>query len=311
VLPEVVPVTLDDYRLRHASYKADADLRNAHARYPFMLMWDDHEVQNNYAGDTFQNPNATPEQVREQRAAAYRAYWEHLPVRLPPPDGPDVTLYRSATFGDLARLCLLDERQYADEPPCRDVAVSDSGDCPDRAAGGRQYLGADQEGWLADTIGEGGVAWDLVGNPAVVAGVNAGTAAAPSYYLETWDGYPDARRRFTELLAAASNPLVLTGDYHAGMVSDVHLDPEDRDTPVVATELMTPAITSFPFGLPREPNPQIRHVLEAHGYLTLQVEREQVTAELKVVSRDDPQAGVSLDSRWRVAAGSPSAERLD
>ncbi|MGH9112909.1 MAG: alkaline phosphatase D family protein, partial [Acidimicrobiales bacterium] len=310
VLPARAPATLDDYRLRHASYRMDPDLQQAHARFPFMCMWDDHEVTDNYAGDTTPT-DASPEAVSQLRAVAYRAYWEHLPLRLSPPDGPSVTLYRDVAFGDLARLCLLDERQYAAEPPCRDEGASgDLGTCAARADE-RQYLGAEQEQWLSDAIGQGGVTWNLIGNPTVIAGVNVGEATAPAYYLENWDGYPAARRRFLSRLAdpAVSNPVVLTGDWHAGMVNDVHLDPDDHATAVVATELMTPAISSLIFDAPRAQNPQIRHFVGKHGYMTVAVESERVTAAFRVlddVTRAD--SGISTDSTWQITAGQPSAQ---
>jgi alkaline phosphatase D len=311
VLPAGIPVTLDDYRLRYASYRSDPDLQAAHARFPFMCMWDDHEVSNNYAGDTLPDAAVDPAAVRTQRAAAYRAYWEHLPLRLAPPDGADVTLYRSADFGGLARLYLLDERQYADVPPCRDTSISDLGNCPARADE-RVYLGDDQDRWFAGAVGTGGVTWNLIGNPTVLAGVNMGQPDSPSYYLETWDGYPAARRRFLSRLAddRVGNPVVLTGDWHAGMINDVHLDPEDRSTPVVATELMTPAISSLIFEAPLGQNPQIRHQVLKHGYLTVAVEPERLTATLRVlddVGRAD--SGISTDSTWVITPDSPQAQQ--
>jgi alkaline phosphatase D len=313
VLPAGFPKTLDDYRLRYASYKSDTDLQAAHARYPFMLMWDDHEVINNYSGDHFPDPAVTPEQVREQRAAAYRAYWEHLPLRLSPPDGPDVTLYREVAFGDLARLYLLDERQYADEPPCRDESPGDLGDCPERRAGGREYLGPAQEAWFTEASNAGGVTWNLIGNPTSIAGINSGTTGQPQYFLENWTGYPDVRKRFLERLIddEVANPVVLTGDWHAGMVNDVHLDYEDVGSPVVATELMTPAITSPIDAVPRDANPQVRHSIEKHGYMTVKVEPERLTAAFKVlddVGRAD--SGISLESTWQIDAGEVSATRV-
>jgi len=315
VLPTSVPRSLDEYRLRYASYRADRDLQAAHARYPFLCMWDDHEVTNNYAADTEPDPSASPEAVGARRAAAYRAYWEHLPLRLSPPDGPELTLYRDVTFGRLARLYLLDERQYADEPPCRDTSASDLGNCPARLDE-RRYLGEEQDQWFAAALdgsaaSGGEVGWNLIGNPTVIAGVNMGDASTANYYLETWDGYPVARRRFLARLAdeRVANPVVLTGDWHAGMVNDVHLDPEDRATPVVATELMAPAISSTLYDAPRAANPQIRHQVLKHGYLTAQVEPERLTATFRVL--DDamrPDSGISTDSTWQLTTGEPHAQ---
>jgi len=147
------------------------------------------------------------------------------------------------------------------------------------------------------------VEWNLVGNP----GPDRGRSTPPTggrarYYLETWDGYPAARRRFLEKMRSIPNPVVLTGDYHAGFVNDVHLDPEDRGTPVVATELLAPPISSPLFGADVRPrNPQVRYMVAGHGYLVLTVERGRVTGEFKILDDvTDPRSGsgsVQLEHR--------------
>lgn len=313
VYPAALPRTLEDYRLRYASYRQDPHLQAAHGRFPFMCMWDDHDVTNNYAGDTEPDPAATPEAVRARRAAAYRAYWEHLPLRLSLPDSPEMTLYRHVDLGDLARLYLLDERQYADEPPCRSQSASDLGNCPERTAE-RHYLGPEQDRWLAQALdGAGAVSWNLLGNPTVLAGVNLGDEGSPHYLLETWDGYPAARRRLLDRLASpgVANPVVLTGDWHAGMVNDVHLDPEDWASPVVAPELLAPAISSVPFDAPLTANPHIRHQVPANGYLAVELEPERLTATFRVVddvTRAD--SGITTNSVWEIRAGTAAAARI-
>lgn len=316
-LPRHSTVTLDDYRLRYASYKVDPDLQACHARFPFMAMWDDHEVENDYAGDTLQT-GARGEEVRARKAAAYRAFYEHLPVRLAPPTGPDVRLHRAVTFGDLARLSVLDERQYADPPPCRDrpgEAILDMGDCADRTSDAdRRLLGREQEKWFARVTAPDDVAWNLVGNPVLLAGIDAATRPGRArYYLETWDGYPAARRRFLEQLSTIRNPVVLTGDYHAGFVNDVHLDPEDHDTPVVATELLSPPISSALFADDVRPrNPHIRYMVAGHGYSVVTVEPGRVTTQYKILDNvQDVRSRIRVDSTWRVEAGRPEATRVD
>jgi len=316
-LPGHETVTLDDYRLRYASYKVDPDLQACHARFPFMAMWDDHEVQNDYSRTELED-GTTGDPVRARKTAAYRAFYEHLPVRLAPPTGPDVRLHRAVAFGDLARVSLLDERQYADPPPCRDdpgAAVLDMGDCAERTSDtGRRLLGAEQEKWFAEVTAPRDVEWNLIGNPVLLAGIDAGDKPGRArYYLETWDGYPAARRRLLDHVSSIPNPVVITGDYHLGFVNDVHLDPEDRSTPVVATELLSPPISSRLFAADVRPrNPQVRYTVAGHGYLLVTVERGQVTGEFKILDDvRDPKSGIRVDSRWRIEAGSPTATRLD
>lgn len=311
VAPDHALVSLTDYRLRYASYRLDADLRNAHARFPFVLTWDDHEVANNYMGDVLVG-EGDPQVGKDRKAAAYQAWWEHLPVRLDPPDGSELGVYQALDVGDLARIYLLDQRQYSDVPPCRDVAgvASDYGNCPARTDDAdRTRLGAEQEAWFAKTSSASTATWNLIGNPVVLAGVDAGSKADGSkYYLDTWDGFPSARHRFISQLATVDNPVVLTGDYHAGMVLDVHERPFE-DSPLVAPEFMAPPISSPLFSDDVSARtPQLRQQLNEHGYLTVAVTPEQVTVRFQVLADvADPASAITTGATWVVTAGDPTA----
>ena len=309
--PALPPKSLEEFRLRYASYKTDPDLQAAHAAAPFTLMWDDHEVSDNYMGDTVPS-GAGAAEVRDLRAAAYQAWWENLPVRLDPPDGSDLVVYHDVTFGDLARLYLLDERQYADEPPCRGETVPyDYGDC-DAVGDDRTRLGADQEAWLDETARQGGVTWNLLGTPVALAGIDAGSGDEAKYFLDLWDGYPVARQRVIDLLAEVDNPVVISGDYHQGMVLDVNEAPFDTDSPLVATEFMAPPISSVLFSDDvSERTPQLRQQLDGHGYLLVEVTPEAVTAEFRMLDDvTDPDSAVQTESTWRVDAGDPAATEV-
>lgn len=309
--PALPPKSLEEFRLRYASYKTDPDLQAAHAAAPFTLMWDDHEVSDNYMGDTLPS-GAGAAEVRDLRAAAYQAWWENLPVRLDPPDGSDLVVYHDVTFGDLARLYLLDERQYADEPPCRGETVPyDYGDC-DAVGDDRTRLGADQEAWLDETARQGGVTWNLLGTPVALAGIDAGSGDEAKYFLDLWDGYPVARQRVIDLLAEVDNPVVISGDYHQGMVLDVNEAPFDTDSPLVATEFMAPPISSVLFSDDvSERTPQLRQQLDGHGYLLVEVTPEAVTAEFRMLDDvTDPDSAVQTESTWRVDAGDPAATEV-
>ena len=303
-------VSLTDYRLRYASYKLDAELAAAHARFPFSLTWDDHEVANNYMGDVLPE-DPSPAAARDRKAAAYRAWWEHQPVRFDPPDGSDLTIDRTITIGDLARIVVLDERQDSDPVPCRGepTAVDDFGDCAARSED-RTRLGSAQEERAGEALAADGVTWNLLGNPVVLAGVDAGTDTS-AYYLDTWDGFPAARLRLIEQLAASTNPVVLTGDYHAGMTLDVHATPFDQSTPVVAPEFMAPPISSPLFADPvRARTPQLRQQLNGHGYLMVDVAPDELTATFRILDDvsavDSPIRDAAV---WTVAPGDPVARQ--
>ncbi len=310
-LPTHVLETLTDYRLRYASYKLDADLRNAHHRFPFVLTWDDHEVANNYSGDILVSEPDSPEAGRARKTAAYQAWWEHLPVRVGPPVEGELAVYQHLDVGDLARIYVLDQRQYADVPPCRegDPNADDFGDCAERQDD-RSLLGAEQEAWFGEVSGASTATWNLVGNPVVLGGVDGGNDADGSaFYLDSWDGYPTARLRFIEQLAAIDNPVVLTGDYHAGMLIDVHERPFEPDSPLVATELMSPAISSplFPADITQR-SPQVRRQLNGHGYLAVEVTPERVRASFQVLDDvQDPASAISTPLTCTIEAGSSEA----
>lgn len=311
-VPDRFLTTLADYRIRYGCYKREPELQEIHSVAPFVTTWDDHEVANNYNGDVVVGVDG-PDEGRKRKAAAYRAWWEHTPTRQPAPDGSELTVHQVLTVGELFRLHLLDERQYAEVPPCRTSAAQamlDLGSCDDRFEE-RTRLGADQLAWLADNLDEGGVRWNILGNPVVLAGVNVGTDD-DQFYLDTWDGYVLERRRVTELLAAVDNPIVLTGDYHAGMTLAVHEDPEDPDSPVVAPEFLSPPISSGLFS--QDASARTPHLLEqinAHGYLTVDVTDEELTVAFRcvdeVTDRDSP---VRTRSTWRVRPGDPVPQQI-
>ena len=309
-LPNRMLTTIGDYRLRYASYKLDPDLQGAHARFPFVATWDDHEVANNYMGDTVPG-DATPEEVEQRKAAAYLAWWENMPVRLDAPDGPDLAVHRGFDIGDLARLSLLDERQDAAEPPCRGSSTAglDYGNCDEVASEDRTRLGKDQEAWLERSLADSTATWNLLGNPVVLAGVDAGKDE-PAFYLDTWDGYPDARKRLIAQLAEVDNPVVLTGDYHAGMVLDVHEVPFDQDSPVVAPEFMAPPISSALFDADvTARTPQLRQQINEYGYLVVALTPAELTATFRVVDDvADPETAIRTAATWKVAAGDPVAQ---
>ena len=305
-LPNRVLETVGDYRLRYASYKLDEDLAAAHARFPWVCTWDDHEVANNYMGDTTPT-EADPEVVEALKAAAYQAWWENMPTRLDPPDGPDLAIHQSFAIGDLASLFLLDQRQDSDVPPCRDSSTAglDYGNC-DEVDEDRTRLGAAQEAWFSEALGESAATWNLIGNPVVLAGIDAGINDS-QYYLDTWDGYPEARKRFIAELATASNPVVLTGDYHAGMTLEVRATPFDQDSELVAPEFMAPPISSALFSADvTKRTPQLLEQINAHGYLVVDVTPERLTATFRTLDDvTDPDTAISTAATWQVEAGSP------
>jgi alkaline phosphatase D len=231
--PEVF--SLDDYRRRYGLYKLDPRLQQAHQAAPWILTWDDHEVENNYAGLVPQDPADLPI-FEARRAAAYQAYWEHQPIRTRP-EGAWLTLYRSLRWGSLVDFLVLDERQYRSDQPCgADVAV----DCADRSSPAATMLGAEQRAWLQSELAASTGRWTVLANPVVMTPMPFGTA----FNMDQWDGYPVERSQVLGWLSSVRNAVVLTGDFHAAGVGD--LRDEGAGSPLVGTELLTTSISSTP-----------------------------------------------------------------
>jgi len=313
--PPIEAVTLDDYRARYALYKTDPDLQAAHLTAPWVTTWDDHEVDNNYAGDVSQG-GEPPEQFHERRVAGYRAWYEHMPVRIKPPRSADVRVYQDFAFGDLARFFVLDTRQYADVPPCRETSapLADAGPtCPERERPDRTILGEEQERWLVDGLDGADGRWSVLAQGVQMAGLDIDLVGGPAqYYLDSWDGYPAARTRLLDALAGsgAKSPIVLTGDYHASFVSDLRPDPFDTSTPVVGTEFVGPAISSSPFSTDfTAANPHVRYFDPERGYVMCTVERDTWTAEFRqIFDVQDPQGVVEAGATFVVERGTPEAQ---
>ncbi|MCX7620761.1 MAG: alkaline phosphatase D family protein [Acidimicrobiales bacterium] len=298
--------TLEAYRSRYALYKSDPNLQAAHAAFPWVVVWDDHEVDNNYAGATDQD-GTDPATFLMRRAAAYKAWWEHQPVRMPPPTGPDLRIYRELQWGTLASFFALDTRQYRSDQAC---GVEDlSAPCPEQFDPSRSILGADQEQWLIDGLKRSATQWNVIAQQVVFTAM----PLAGGYNQDQWDGYPVTRQRIVETMAQSSvrNPLVVTGDIHAAGVGEVHLVGEDPSSPYVATELVGTSISSnFDPALADIAEaiigaiPWVKYVnVRQRGYTTVELTRERMTAQFRTVSTvEQPQADIETDFVWTVEA---------
>lgn len=285
--------TLSDYRVRHALYRSDPDLQAAHAMCPWLVMWDDHEVDNDYAG-AMSEEDDEPAMFLARRAAAYRAYYEHMPLpRRAVPFGADMRLYTSCSFADLLSLHLLDERQYRTPQACPPAGRAGSTrvhpeDCPELLDQRRTMLGPRQENWLAGRLQASRSTWNFLAQGVVMAYANEEKAPARQFWTDSWNGYPAARTRLMRQLSdhRIANPIVLSGDIHAFVVSDLHLDPANPETPRVASELVTTSITSQPtpkslLDRYHDYNPAVLIATSAaRGYVRIDVTRSALRADL-------------------------------
>lgn len=312
--PEVLD--LDAYRRRYATYKSDPELQAAHVAHPWVVTWDDHEVDNNYAGDHAQGDTLTPTELRTRRAAAYRAWWEHQPVRLPAPTGPDYRIYRRSSFGDLLTVHILDTRQYRTDQPCG-TSVDIGVPCADVDAPDATLLGTEQRRWLVDGLRDSAARWDLVAQQVMLAPVSfSPDLGNPVVNLDQWDGYRHERAEVVEALATLPrNPVVLTGDIHSSWVNDVQGGDASGGTATVATELVGTSITSeFPFPeivtVSVGSQPTVRYFEGTrHGYVVGRLTRSELEADFRYVSSvDTPDATVETGASFVVEDTRPGAQ---
>ncbi|MGW9303726.1 alkaline phosphatase D family protein [Streptomyces cyaneofuscatus] len=306
-------MTLEDYRLRYALYKSDPDLIAAHAAHPFVVTWDDHETENNYAGEIPEN-DVPPEEFLLRRASAYRAYWENQPLRTPQrPTGPDMRLYRRLTFGRLAQFDILDTRQYRSDQAYGDGWRTPGPESEDPA---RTMTGAAQERWLIDGWRASDATWNVVPQQVTFAERRDVPAAAYKLSMDAWDGYPASRQRVLAGAESAGveNLMVLTGDVHVSYAFDLKKDFADPASRTVGTEIVTTSVSSGKDGAERpanwenqtRANPHMKHYNGRRGYALVTLTEKQARADFRTVSAvTTPGAPVTTAASFVTEAGNP------
>ena len=285
--------TLADYRARYAQYKSDANLQAAHQAAPWIVTWDDHEVANDYTGEREQQ--AAPG-FMARRAAAYQAFYEHMPLRLAPPgrtDDASWRMFQRYDWGRLARLHLLDARQYRAAHACRPAGSVLQRHCAELLDGWRTMLGVEQEAWLAAGLGSSRARWNLVAQQTLMAQSTQSRIVKPGdgrFWTDGWDGYPVARRRLlaTVQQSGAANPLVLSGDVHTFYAAELRRDferPVSAANPVIAAEFCGTSVTSSSRPQKRTleyvaMNPHIQYGRsDKRGFMLLEVTPVKTTAQ--------------------------------
>jgi alkaline phosphatase D len=332
--------TLSQYRRRYGEYKLDRHLQFAHRQCPFIVTWDDHEVDNDYAGAVSAAPEE--EHFAERRIAAYRAYFENMPIRLSslPVHMSRRRLYRHFDFGRLMRLYMLDERQYRAPQACPEPlrgggrAMALSG-CPeierevDAKGRRREMLGREQEQWLASRLAGSEAAWNVLAQGVMMAHVDtrsdcqfASPRTEAHVWSDGWSGYMAARQRIVDLMHRhrARNPVVIGGDIHAHFVNRILKDWKDpQGSPAVAPEFVCTAVSSFVRNLEPLRADNRRSVVDLdcdhNGYVVCDVTRDdfqvsmmQVLPHARVPRIEEARAHAGL--AYRVTAGDPEPRKV-
>ncbi|WP_372171538.1 alkaline phosphatase [Xanthomonas axonopodis] len=314
---------LAGYRNRYALYRTDPDLQALHAGSACVATWDDHEVQNDYANRWSQDPSIPVDTFLARRAAAYRAFYEHFPLRARHrPHGADMRIYRSFDYGQLARFYVLDGRQYRSEQPCPQAngwrgghVVADS--CRQRTDPQRTMLGWEQERWLHGGFAQSPARWNVIAQDLLVAPMRqAGRDGVVGHWTDGWDGYPATRERMLDAIAKTRlrNPVFWGGDIHSYWVTDLKADPADDASATLATEFVGTSITSDgqsndELHATMAANPHVHYVDgQTRGYVSVTLTPGQMETRLQGISdRRDRNATVSTTKRFVVEDGRPGA----
>ena len=310
--------TLDEYRARYALYRSDPDLQAAHAACPWVVTPDDHEVDNNWAGDAPED-DQSPVRFLLRRAAAFQAYYEFMPLRrVSAPTGPHIPLHRRFHYGDLADFHVLDSRQYRSDQACGDGRRVL---CPEALPPQRTMLGAEQEGWLFDGLAGSSSRWNVLANQVMIARLEQSASDGGSLVsMDRWDGYPSAQQRLLSFLERTrpSNPVVVTGDIHSNWAADLKADFRDPASATVGAELVGTSISSGGDGTDARDNtedtlarnPHVHFFNGQRGYVRCEVTRERLAADYRVlpyVTR--PGAAMATRASFVVEEGRPGLLR--
>lgn len=310
------PTTLEQYRNRYALYKTDAALQAAHAAFPFVVTWDDHEVENNYAGAVAQ-ANDPRDEFLVRRAAAYQAYYEHQPLRKASiPKGPDMLLFRTLNAGRLARFHVLDTRQYRSDQSCSD-GIKPA--CPEWSDPSRVMLGDTQERWLTRGVEQSEARWNVLAQQ--IAFSRIPDPRRPEFHpMDPWSGYPVARDRLLAWMAERQqkNFVVLTGDIHSSFVMDVTRDALQPESGTIATEFIGTSISSGGDGLDRWPQlreyettvPNMKYHNARRGYVRCELTANRWTTDYRTVPYIRQRgAPIETAATYVLESGKPGAEK--
>jgi alkaline phosphatase D len=309
--------TLAGYRHRYAQYRTDPDLQAVHAAFPFIVTWDDHEVDNDYA-DAHSQDNDPVEPFLRRRAAAYQAYYEHMPLRAERrPRGADMPLYRGLPYGRLIDFAVLDTRQYRTPQPCGNRLGPL---CDGTRAPGATILGERQRHWLFDRLDDSPARWHVLAQQVMVAPLDVAVGPPEEFSMDKWMAYQPDQLALLGFLGSRkpSNPIVLTGDIHNSFACDLHARNLDPKSPIVGAEFAGTSISSGRDGADLSAryqavmadNPHVKFHNGQRGYVRCSVTRERWTTDYRIVpfvSR--PGASIETRASLVVEDGRPGIHR--
>jgi alkaline phosphatase D len=246
--------SLHDYRGLYELAKSDGDLQAMHAACPWLVIWDDHEVLNDYAGGSVRAGESG--RIARHMSWGYQAWYEHMPVPASVltqgvkglvEQGAELRIYDTLDWGDLARFYLFDMRQYrSNHVDCGIAKGFKPNECADWQNPTRTMLGAEQERWFeAQLKTSNRMKWNLLAQTTVMSHYRLPLLGGVAW-SDCWDGYPVSRERLLGALQAnqTPNPIVFGGDIHQNWIS--HVKQRNYQVPeFVVTSLTTQSLGSI------------------------------------------------------------------
>ncbi len=299
--------SVDDYRRRYGQYTMDPDLQSSRQSAAWFVVWDDHEIDNNWVSDIDQDGSPT-EVFLLRRAAAAQAFYEHMPMRRSAfPRGSSMQLYRRASYGDLLDIHLLDTRQFRSDQPCNDQW---NADCAAIDARDSEVLGEAQQAWLFDGLNRSQTKWQTLAQQIMVMDLDRNPSEARGINPDSWAGYRVPRARLLNHIKERriDNVVVLTGDEHQNFAGELFVDGRNPEGAPVATEFVGTSISSGGDGVDQRPdtvriqavNPQLKFHNAQRGYLICDVTPERWQTEFKVLDQVQDRSG-TLTTRATMA----------
>jgi alkaline phosphatase D len=308
--------TFDDYRNRYAQYRTDPLLQAAHAAFPWLVTWDDHELEDNCAGE-ISAKGLAHDAFMQLRTTAYKAYYEHMPLRRSSlPTGPYMSLYRRINFGRLAQFDVLDTRQYRTDQACGDGVKPP---CGGELAPDARLLGDKQEAWLMDGLAKSPATWNILAQQVMMARVDQTPGEHESYSMDQWPGYEMNRRRLLKFFGERKlNPIVIAGDIHSNWANDLLLDFDDLGGQIVGTEFVGTSISSGGDGVATPAkhdgiladNPFVKFHNTHRGYVRCRATPKQWQTDFQTVPFVlKPGAPISTAAAYIVEPGHPGPQK--
>ncbi|MFC5648862.1 alkaline phosphatase D family protein, partial [Paenibacillus solisilvae] len=316
--PEIM--TLTDYRNRYALYKSDSDLQAAHAKFPWVVAMDDHEVENNHAG-LFPENNQPVEPFLARKAAAFQAYYENMPLRSSSlPSGFTMQLYRNFNYGDLANVFVLDTRQFRDDQASSDKDVVQP-PTPESTSVDRSIMGEEQEQWLLSGLYQSQAKWNIIPQQVLFCKRDLLIGTGEELNMENWDGYSANRDRILNFAKqqGLTNLVVLTGNVHNNWACDIKADFNNPDSETLGAEFVGTAITSGGDGVDitdaqkavLAENPHIKFYNNQRGYVRCIVTPDSWQTDYRIVPYvSRPGAPITTRASFLLEKGKPGLQKI-